>query len=116
MFDKCSTEIFINSLKRYMVIFYDLNEDWMSQEISTFTYLENVRSNIYNNNCTPKGYYPKNLWFDVTNSLTILSIMYPTVFFYCYSEVNTDVYIYKFNEVEDKTIIERTHIYTPINV
>ena len=46
----------------------------------------------------------------------MLSIMYPTVYFYCYSEVNNDVHICKFNEIENKTIIERTHIYTPINV
>ena len=42
--------------------------------------------------------------------------MYPTVYFYCYSEVNNDVHIYKFNENQNKTINERTHIYTPINV
>ena len=42
--------------------------------------------------------------------------MYPIVFFYCYLEVINDVHIYKFNEAENKTIIERTHICTPINV
>ena len=64
-----------------MANLYDLNEDRMSQEVSAFIYLENARSNIYNDECTPKRYYPKNLWFDMTNCLTILPIMYPTVFF-----------------------------------
>ena len=42
--------------------------------------------------------------------------MYRTVFFYCFLELNNDVYIYKFNEAENKTIVNRTHIYTPINI
>ena len=53
----------------------------MIQEVSACADLENGRSNIYHDNYTPKGYYPKNLWFDMTNCLTILPIMYPTVFF-----------------------------------
>ena len=77
----------------------------MSQTVSAFTYLENVRSNIYDDKCTPKGYYPQKLWFDMTNGLTILSIMYPIVFFCCYSKVNNNVHIYKFNEAENKTIL-----------
>ena len=91
MLEKLLSENIINSFKRYMVNLYDLNEEQMIQKISAYTYLGNVRSNIYNDKCTSKGYYSKYLWFDVTNCLIILSIMYPTVFFYCYSECNNDV-------------------------
>ena len=42
--------------------------------------------------------------------------MYPTLFSSCYSELNDDVYIYKFNEAENKTIINWTHVYTLINI
>ena len=93
MFKRLSSEKNINSFKRYMVNLYDLNEERMSQEVSACTYLENFRSNIYNDKCTKKRYYSKFLWFDMTNCLTILAIMYRTVFFYYYSELNKDVYI-----------------------
>ena len=66
IFDNSSTENFINSFKRSMANLYDLNEDRMSQEVSAFTYLENVRSNMNNDKCTPKEYYSKHLWFTVT--------------------------------------------------
>ena len=79
---RCTTEKITNSFKRSLVNLYDLNEDRMSQEVSACTYLENLRSNIYNDKCTPKGYYSKNLWFDMTNCWTIVSIMYSTLFFY----------------------------------
>ena len=61
MFGKLSTENFINSFKRYMANLYNFNKYRMSKAISVFTYLKNVRSNICNDKCTPKGYYPKNL-------------------------------------------------------
>ena len=42
--------------------------------------------------------------------------MYPTVYFNCYSEVNNDIHIYNFNDIQNKIIFERTTINTPINV
>ena len=59
----------------------DLNEEQRSQEISTFYYFQNARSNMYNKSCTNISYHAKSLWFDMTNLLTILSFMYPTVWF-----------------------------------
>ena len=111
MFDKLSSIEFISILKNSLVHLYDLDEDKLSQAVSFTTQLENIRSNIYNITCTPsKTYYSKVLWFDMTNCLTILSIMYPTLSFYCYSELNNDVHIYKLKEADNKTNIERTNI------
>tara|TARA_B100000780_G_scaffold139872_1_gene97949 strand:- start:264 stop:737 length:474 start_codon:yes stop_codon:yes gene_type:complete len=117
MFEKLSSPVFISILKNSLVHLNDLDEDQLSQSVSFTTQLENIRSNIFNESFTPKkNYYNKALWFDMSNCLTILSIMYPTLSFYCYSELNNDVHIYKFKETENKTIIERTNIYAPINV
>ena len=81
MFDKLSTKDFISTFKNYLAHLYDLNEEQLSQELSASTQLDNIRSNIYNKSCTPsKKYYSKALWFDMTNCLTILSIMYLTLF------------------------------------
>ena len=54
MFDNLSTENFINYFKRSMASLHDLNENRMSQEVSAFTYSENIRLNIYNDKYTPK--------------------------------------------------------------
>ena len=94
MFEKLSSQVFISILKNSLVRLNDLDEDQLSQSVSFTTQLQNIRSNIFDESFTPKKiYYNKDLWFDMSNCLTILSIMYPTLSFYCYSESNNDVHI-----------------------
>ena len=52
--------------------------------------------------------------FDVTYSLTLLSLMYKEIWFYCHSEKKSDLNIYKFDHETKKSIITRSHIYTSV--
>ena len=49
--------------------------------------------------------------FDDIFCFTMLSLMYPKLLFYCYSPLDFDLFIYKFNSEKQETIIIRTHIY-----
>ena len=43
--------------------------------------------------------------------LTVLSLMYQKITFYCYSPLDFDVFIYKFDPNIQQIVIIRTHIY-----
>ena len=49
--------------------------------------------------------------FDDKLCLTVLSLMYPTIALDCYSPIDFDVFIYKFDSEKKETQIVRTHIY-----
>mgnify|MGYP001407906054 FL=1 len=60
------------------------------------------------------NYIHKKFGFDGSYSLILLSLMYKDIWFYCYSEEKNDLNIYKFNHESNKSIITRSHIYTPV--
>ena len=43
--------------------------------------------------------------------LTVLSLMYPKISFYCYFPLDFDLFRYKFYSDKEETVIVRTHIY-----
>ena len=49
--------------------------------------------------------------FDDKLCLTVLSLMYPTILFHCYSPLDFDLFIYKFDSDKQEKVIARTHIY-----
>ena len=49
--------------------------------------------------------------FDDKLCLIVLSLMYPTIWCYCYSPLDVDLFIYIFDYEKQQTVIIRTHIY-----
>ena len=49
--------------------------------------------------------------FDDKLCLALLSLKYPTISFYCYSPLDFDLFIYKYDPNKQQTKIIRTHIY-----
>ena len=49
--------------------------------------------------------------FDDGLCLTVLSLMYPKIYFYCYSPLDFDLFIYKFDSEKQQTVIIRTYTY-----
>ena len=58
-----------------------------------------------------RNYLTKEHKFDDKLGLTVLSLMYPTISFYCYSPLDFDLFIYKYDHNKQQTEIIRTHIY-----
>ena len=57
------------------------------------------------------NYTTKEFKFDDKLCLTVLSLMYEQITFYCYSPLDFDLFIYKFDPNKQQTVIIRTHIY-----
>jgi len=49
--------------------------------------------------------------FDDKLCLALLSLKYPTISFYCYSPLDFDIFIYKFDSDKLQIVFVRTHIY-----
>ena len=49
--------------------------------------------------------------FDDKLCLTVSSLIYSTIAFYCYSPIDFDLFIYTFDSEKKDTKIVRTHIY-----
>ena len=58
-----------------------------------------------------RNYLTKEHKFDDKLGFTVLSLMYPTISFYCYSPLEFDLFIYKYDTNKQQTEIIRTHIY-----
>ena len=117
MRDKLSNEnikkSFISSMKKSSQPI----ENCYSQELSDDSQVQSYQDTI-----CPKddfkscrnNYIHKKFGFDGSYSLILLSLMFKDIWFYCYSEEKNDLNIYKFNHESNKSIITRSHIYTPV--
>ena len=70
-----------------------------------------LKKNIYVKGSEKRNYLTKEYKFDDKLCLTVLSLMYPKLSFYCYSPLDFDLFIYKFDPKKQQTVIIRTHIY-----
>ena len=70
-----------------------------------------LKKNIYVKGMENRKYLTKEHKFDDRLGLTVLSLMYPTISFYCYSPLDFDLFIYKYDPNKQQTEIIRTHTY-----
>ena len=69
-----------------------------------------LKKNIYVNGSEKRKYLTEEYKFDDKLCLTVLSLMYPKISFYCYSPFNFDLFIYNFDPNKQQTLIIRTDI------
>ena len=69
------------------------------------------KKNVYVKGMEKRKYLTKEHKFDDKLGFTVLSLMYPTISFYCYSPLDFDLFIYKYDHNKQQTEIIRTHIY-----
>ena len=74
-----------------------------------------LKKNIYVKGMENRKYLTKEHKFDDRLGLTVLSLMYPTISFYCYSPLDFDLFIYKYDPNKQQTKIIRTHIYEKLS-
>ena len=70
-----------------------------------------LKKSIYVKGMEDWKYLLKVYTFDDKLCLTVLSLMYPTISFHCYSPLDLDLFIYKFDVETKSTVVIRTHIY-----
>jgi len=74
-----------------------------------------LKNSIYEEGMERRKYFTNVHKFDDKLCLTVLSLMYPTISFYCYSPLDLDLFIYKFDVETKATVVIRTHIYHKSN-
>ena len=80
-------------------------KDWSKESLIT------LKKNIYVKVSENWNYLTKEFKFDDKLCLTVLSLMYQNITFYCYSPLDFDLFIYKFDPNKQQTVIIRTYIY-----
>ena len=73
--------------------------------------LSTVKKSIYVKGMEEWRYLTSVHKFDDKLCLTLLSLMYPTILFYCYSPLDFNLFIYKLYYEKKQTVVIRTHIY-----
>merc|ERR1712238_138059 len=57
------------------------------------------------------SYTSKKYWFDSQYYFVLLAIMFKDLWFYCYSEVTKDLFVFKYDKGQRKAIVKNTRIY-----
>ena len=104
--DLLFTKIFKASLKNLSNV-----DDNFCKNFLTKDGLSTLKKSIYVKGMENGKYLTTKHKFDDKLCLTVLSLMYPTILFYCYSPLDFDLCIYKFDYEKQQTVIVRTHIY-----
>ena len=73
--------------------------------------LRKSSNNIYVKGSENWNYMTKEYKFDDKLCLTVLSLMYKQITLYCYSPLDFNLFIYKYDPNKQQTEIIRTHIY-----
>ena len=108
-------QLFILSMKKLSDPIESHIECYYSQQLSDDTQVQNYKDIICpKDDLKESNYIQKTFGFNGSYSLILLSLMYKDIWFYCYSEEKNDLNIYKFNHKSNKSIITRSHIYTPV--
>ena len=76
-------------------------KDWSKESLIT------LKKNIYVKVSENWNYLTKEFKFDDKLCLTALSLMYQNITFYCYSPLDFDLFIYKFDPKKQQTVIIR---------
>jgi len=97
---------------------WDIDSQRMSQtssvDFTIYSLKERIFDTAYFNNeyfSKKNSYTSKKYWFDSQYYFVLLAIMFKDLWFYCYSEVTKDLFVYKYDKGQRKVIVKNTHIY-----
>ena len=110
MRDKLDENLFMKKLKSSLKICQMLMTTFVKNDCSKES-LTVLKKNIYVKEMEKRNYLTKEHKFDDKLCLTVLSLMYKKITFYCYSPLDFDLFIYNFDRNKQQTLIIRTHIY-----
>ena len=110
MRDKLNDKLFMKKLKASLNNLSNVDDNICKKD-SLKDALIAFKKNIYVKGMEKRYYLTKEHKFDDKLGLTVLSLMYPTISFYCYSPLDFDLFIYKYDPNKQQTEIIRTHIY-----
>ena len=85
-----------------------------SVDFTIYALKERIFNAAYFNNeyfSKKNSYTSKKYWFDSQYYFVLLAIMFKDLWFYCYSEVTKDLFVYKYDKGQRKVIVKNTHIY-----
>ena len=87
------------------------DDDNFGKKYSSKDALIALKKNMYVKGLDKRNYSTKEHKFDDKLCLTALSLAHSKISFYCYSPLDLDLFIYKFDSEKHQTVIIRTHIY-----
>ena len=110
MRDRFKDKLFLKMFKASVKNLSKVDGTFLSKGLTTKA-INGFKNSIYKEGMESRNYLTKVHKFDDNLWLTVLSLMYPTISFYCYSPLDLDLFIYKFDVETKATIVIRTHIY-----
>ena len=114
MRDKLNEKLFLKMLKASVKNLSKVDGIFLNKGLTT-NVITGLKNSIYEEGMEGRQYLTKVHKFDDKLCLTVLSLMYPTILFYCYSPLDLDLFIYKFDVETKATVVIRTPIYHKLN-
>ena len=119
MFDKMNEKEFLNLFTLSKPDLNDLDEQCLSQKASMELEIEEIKRSLWSDDLHKRflnyKHVKKEYWLDSNIGVIILSLIYQKVSFHCFVESTKDMYMFKFNKEQNKTLISHNHIYLPFD-